>query len=121
MFGFDCMPTQGWYSSTMLFALRAMIPERSTRFTHGTPQEAPSWLLAAFVVESLIGVGAQLGGSESAVVRAYIDPGSGALFVQILVSTAFGFLLYLKRVRRFLGRLLPRSRRQDSASSNKAE
>jgi hypothetical protein len=98
-----------------------MIPERSTRFPRSAQQGAPPWILAIFAVESLVGVGVQWGGSVPGMVSAYIDPGSGALFVQIVVSVAFGFLLYLKRVRGFLGRLLPWSRRQDDGASNKTE
>jgi hypothetical protein len=90
-----------------------MIPEGSGRLTRHVAHEAPKWILALFVVQSLIGLGGRCLPHESVVVSAYIDPGSGALFVQVLVSVAVGFLLYLRRVRQALRRLLPWPRRRD--------
>ena len=89
---------------------RPIIPEPTTRLGLGGLERADAKVVAVFAVCSLIR--AYVGEEETTqhVVRAYIDPGSGALVVQILVSFGVGLLLYLKRVRHALLRLLGRLR-----------
>jgi hypothetical protein len=43
-------------------------------------------------------------GAAPGVAIAYIDPGSGALALQLLASVLVGLLFYVKRVREYLGR-----------------
>ncbi len=103
----------------MVFVLGAMIRDRRARLTRAAPVAAPPWILVLLVFESLLGVAAKWFGSEAPTVRAYIDPGSGALLVQVLLSAVVGSLLYLERVRRFLRRLLPWPRRPDGTPSDR--
>jgi hypothetical protein len=44
--------------------------------------------------------------------HAYVDPGSGALIVQLVLSMVAGFLLSLRKVRDAFHRLLDRSSRE---------
>jgi hypothetical protein len=47
----------------------------------------------------------QHGGRQPGVVVAYIDPGTGALALQLVGAVFVGLLFYLKRVRAFLSRI----------------
>ena len=62
----------------------------------------------------LFGLDCMLGLASGLVLRqragslpAYVDPGSGALFVQLVVSVAVGVLLSLAKVGRLLRRAVP--------------
>lgn len=65
-------------------------------------------VLAACVVQLLTGVYLATGRPSSDVGLAYIDPGSGALLLQIVLSFFVGLLFYLRSVRRFVGELFAR-------------
>jgi len=41
---------------------------------------------------------------------AYVDPGFGAMIVQLLFATFFGMLFYVKSLRKYLGKLVARVR-----------
>lgn len=65
-------------------------------------------VLILFLLQSLLGsvITWQMRGSACAL--AYIDPGSGALLVQVLVSVAVGLLVFVRRIRELLLRTLSR-------------
>lgn len=84
-------------------------PDRSVR---AIPVAVPSWVLALLALEAIVGAALRcLDDSRTPTLRAYIDPGSGAVLVQVLLSAFFGLLLYFKRARGSLRRLLPWPRR----------
>lgn len=64
------------------------------------------WLLfaGAVVLNGTLGTWAL----QSEVSAAYIDPGIGAMLVQILVAAFFGLLFYAKRVRQAIARFFIR-------------
>jgi hypothetical protein len=53
-----------------------------------------SWMLAAVLT----------GPSREGVARAYIDPGSGSLLLQLVIASFVGLMFYLRSVRQFFGR-----------------
>jgi hypothetical protein len=67
-------------------------------------------ILVLIVLQSLIGMGVRYLARDSAVELAYIDPGSGALLMQVLVSVGFGIVLSFRRARQALFRLAGRIR-----------
>jgi heme A synthase len=68
--------------------------------------------ISVLVLQSLLGCWMATFDPPPLHVGAYVDPGSGALLVQILVSLVAGVLLSLKRVRDTLRRVLGRSQRE---------
>jgi hypothetical protein len=70
------------------------------------------------LLQSLLGAVIECRSRRPTWVLAYIDPGSGALLVQVLLSVAVGFMLYLKRVRQALKRIVLWLCRRDGGSSS---
>jgi hypothetical protein len=42
--------------------------------------------------------------TQNGVARAYIDPGSGSLLLQLVIASFVGLMFYLRSVRQFIGR-----------------
>ena len=59
--------------------------------------------------------------SRLPIAQSYIDPGSGALLVQLVASFFLGLLFYLRGVRRFFSRLLARTTGRGIEHENEPE
>jgi len=95
---------------------RSPLPFRPYPRRHGVVLRwsNPRLLLSALV--QLLAV-AWLAGTQrpSEATLAYIDPGSGALLLQLAASFAVGLLFYLRSVRQFFVRLFRRLAGRDAA------
>jgi hypothetical protein len=86
-----------------------MISSEALKITTRRRRRGTRLVIAALVLQSALTLWLSALAPPSRHVEAYIDPGSGALIVQVVVSLVTGVLLSLKRVRDTVRRALGRS------------
>ncbi|MEE2932969.1 MAG: hypothetical protein VX941_06055 [Pseudomonadota bacterium] len=53
--------------------------------------------------------------------QAYVDPGSGSLFLQMLAAVGVGAMFYLSRIKEFIRNIFTRIRKDDADTKPKKD